>query len=215
MKRSEGEIESIFNLRQEKIFMKKQTVYIPILAALFVSALSFATGCSTMNYNAYGVPNLATVAPGVWHSGQPKVEAWPYLYSIGVRKVIKLNYDDETGYDEVAVAKAVGIEVIKIAIPPSESVTTVFEDVDPAKMQQVLDIIRAGGGVLWHCTHGEDRTMLVGGLADVVIYKKSRSAAWHNMIAQKFHWELPGLMDFWLDFVEDGQGLKLIRPRQN
>lgn len=198
---------------KRKSTMKKRTVWMPLLAALsFVVFL--ATGCSTMNYNAYGVPNLDVVAPGVWRSGQPKKEAWPYLYGIGVRKVIKLNYDDETDYDEVAVAKAVGIEVIKIAIPPSENAATVFNGVDPAKMQQALDVIRAGGGVLWHCTHGQDRTGLLGGLADVVIYKKTRSGAWHNMIAHDFHWELPGLMDFWLDFVDDGQGLKIGRPRQ-
>ena len=176
-----------------------------VLAALVVSA------CSTMNYDSHGVPNFVTVAPGVWRSGQPKPEAWPYLYSIGVRKVIKLNYDDETGYDEAAVAKAAGIDVVKIQIPPSENAVTVFEPVDAAKMQLALDTIKAGGGVLWHCTHGQDRTGLLGGLADVVIYKKSKSAAWGDMIIHGFHWELPNLMAFWLDFEVDGDLIKVRR----
>jgi hypothetical protein len=180
-----------------------------MMKAICLFSLFF--GCSTMSYNSHGVPNMDVVAPGVWRSGQPKVESWPYLYSIGVRKVIKLNYDDETGYDEAAAAKAAGIEVVKIQIPPSEGVVTVFEEVDPAKMEQALNVVRAGGGVLWHCTHGQDRTGLLGGLTDVVIYGKTKSQAWKNMIAHHFHYELPNLMAFWLDFEVTGNHIRLRR----
>jgi len=179
----------------------------------FVSFLMFlgvfTWGCSTMRYD-HGVPNLVSVAPGVWRSGQPLEGAWSYLHGLGVRKVVKLNYDDETGYDEVAVAKAAGIEVIKIQIPPSENVVTVFEPVDPTKVEQAINIIRTGGGVLWHCTHGQDRTGLVGGVADVVVFRKTKSEAWHDMIAHGFHFELPNLMDFWLDFELTGNHIKLV-----
>jgi len=178
------------------------------LFALFALFASSASACSTMSYS-HDVPNLAQVSPGLWHSGQPLATAWPYLYGLGIRRVIKLNYDDETGYDEVAAAKAAGIEVIKIQIPPSENAVTVVEEVDPAKMEQAINIVRAGGGVLWHCTHGQDRTMLFGGIVDVIVLKKNKSQAWHDMIAHQFHWELPNLMSFWLDFEVTGNHIKI------
>jgi protein tyrosine/serine phosphatase len=116
----------------------------------------------------HGIPNFAQVAPGIWRSGQPPptAEAWGYLDSLGIKTIVKLNMPDE-GNDDVG--RHMGISVHKLGIQPAAD-TSVFDEVlqtfvepDAARVDEAVKLIAAGGGVLVHCSHGQDRTGTVVG----------------------------------------------------
>ncbi len=158
------------------------------------------TGCATTE-SVHGVPNLHQIGPGVWRSGQPRTpEAWAYLQSIGIKRVVKLNFRDE-GSDEEATR--LGIQVFYLPIQPHGDLASVFELPDADYIQQALLVMSYENGVLVHCTHGEDRTGLVVGLYRVNIQNLNRSDAWLEMIKNHFHPELVGLMRFWEDYGDN------------
>lgn len=150
----------------------------------------------------HGVPNLAEVDPGVYRSGQPTTpEAWSYLRSLGIEKVVKLNFDTE-GSDQGAID--VGMEVVNIPIPPrDDQVTSVFEPPETAKVLDAVRILgegKPGHAVLVHCSHGQDRTGIVVGAYRVLHDGWTKKRAYDEMIAHHFHWEIQGLARFWNDF---------------
>jgi protein tyrosine/serine phosphatase len=75
---------------------------------------------------------------------------------------------------------------------------SVFEKPDAANIQQAVDVLSKGGGVLVHCTHGQDRTGLVVGVYRVKHDGWSKDKAWDEMVHHDFHQELVGLVEFWL-----------------
>jgi protein tyrosine/serine phosphatase len=62
-----------------------------------------------------------------------------------------------------------------------------------------------GGGVLVHCTHGQDRTGWVVGAYRVLYEGVSKSVAYDEMLKHNFHEVLHGLHEAWEDF--DGKQL--------
>ncbi len=174
-----------------------------ILAFILLLALViFGISChlniaSPMNYTD-DVPNLEQVNPGVWRSGEPRSDAgWAYLKSIGITKVIKLNYDSEGSDDG---ARRAGMEVYELNIPPLNDLASTLDIPDSATVQKAVEILEQGGGVLVHCTHGQDRTGLVVGVYRVMHDKKTKEDAWQEMVDHHFHQELIGLMRFWHRF---------------
>lgn len=151
-----------------------------------------------------GVPNLAQVAPRLWRSGQPPdARAWAYLarrLDAPRVTVVKLNDDTEAGLDAPLPA---GWTLIKHAIPPEddkpwtvailpkpEAINAIVEDIVAAYMR--------GDTVLWHCTAGRDRTSLISALVGMRLLGWSKDAAWQDMLAHGFRWELPDLDLYWL-----------------
>lgn len=160
--------------------------------------LMFVLGCSTTTLT-HAVPNLVRVDPtnNIWRSGQPSTpEGWAYIKSLGVQRVIKLNFESE-GSDQGA--SDAGIEVIYVPIEPDENLMDVVKPVDSSHVAQALKALKLGNALV-HCTHGQDRTGLVVGALRVEQFGWSKHQAWKEMLANHFHWELPGLMDWWLDF---------------
>jgi protein tyrosine/serine phosphatase len=150
------------------------------------------------------VANLFQVDAGVWRSAQPTTQAqWQHLKDLGVRHVVKLNFDSE-GSDEGA--RAVGIEVHDLSIQPAddghivENVKDTLKRPDAEKIAEAERILAAGGGVLVHCTHGHDRTGLVVGLHRVLHDGWTKEAAYREMIERHFHPELHGLHEYWEKF---------------
>jgi hypothetical protein len=168
----------------------------------FVAFLSMVgIACSPTTYT-NGVPNLAQVdqTKNIWRSGQPAtLESWKYIKSLGVKSVVKLNFDEE-GNDEGAMA--MGIDVLYVPIEPKGDVVSVVKGPDPANIARAVQALMRPD-TLVHCTHGEDRTGAVVGALRVVGYGWKKSRAWQEMLAHHFHPELPALMLWWLDF--DGQ----------
>ena len=71
----------------------------------------------------------------------------------------------------------------------------------PDVNQAVSDILAAhaaGSVVVWHCTHGQDRTGLVSGLVGMQLLGWTKEEAWQDMLAHGFHWALPDLDAYWL-----------------
>jgi len=155
----------------------------------------FCLSCSPTTYT-HGVPNLAEVDNGLWRSGQPTtLEAWTYLHSIGVKHVVKLNFESE-GSD--ALAEKVGIDVTTLSIEPNGDVVTIFDP--PNEGRVVVAISLLGPGWLVHCSHGQDRTGYVVGRYRVERDGWTKGDAYHEMLDHHFHPELPGLHEAWEDF---------------
>jgi protein tyrosine/serine phosphatase len=149
--------------------------------------------------------NFVQVSPGVWRSAQPtNPDEWKYVKSQGVRHVVKLNFDSE-GSDADAIAA--GLDVHVLSIQPEgdkdlfDNIKNTFVGPDVAKLIEAENIIAAGGGVLVHCTHGQDRTGLVIGLHRVMHEHESKAEAYDEMLRYNFHPELHGLHEFWEDFT--------------
>jgi tyrosine-protein phosphatase SIW14 len=149
-----------------------------------------------------GVVNLALVDHGVWRCGQPVTATdWTYLKSLGITQVVKLNFDSE-GVDNAPD----GMTVHALSIQPEgdqdvwDDVEGVFVQPDRGNLSQALKVIREGGGVLVHCSHGHDRTGLVIGLYRVMSCGWTKEAAYEEMLQRGFHPELYALHEFWDKF---------------
>lgn len=178
------------------------TMYYVLALLVLVAIVIVAVSChlnitSPMNYTD-DVPNLEQVDPGVWRSGEPRSAAgWAYLKSLGIKTVVKLNYDTE-GSDQAAIDA--GLTVVYLPIPPENDLPSVFEKPNSDTIQKAVEQLAKGGGVLVHCTHGQDRTGIVVGIYRVVHDGWTKDAAWTEMVNHNFHQELVGLMEFWGDF---------------
>jgi hypothetical protein len=165
---------------------------------LLIAASITCSGCSTTTFT-HGVPNLVQVDPGVWRSGQPTTaEGWAYLRSLGIKRVVKLNFEAEGSDDG---ARAAGLEVRYLPIQPEGDLASVFEAPDPAHLDAAVAALDARDGVLVHCTHGHDRTGIAVGKfrREKDHWKKSR--AFREMIERGYHVELPALDVYWQDEV--------------
>lgn len=180
------------------------------LALMFAACLvGLLTACTPATTYTNGVPNFAVVEPGVWRSGQPTTAAqWAWLKSLGVQHVVKLNDPVLEGSDDLAVAA--GLDVHVLTIQPVEGPNLVvdgwdtLERPDESKVSEALSIVAAGGGVLVHCTHGQDRTSFLIGRHRVEQDRGRASADCNTTkIAPVRHPELVGLEGFW-DFWHYG-----------
>ncbi len=161
--------------------------------------LLIAVACSPTTVVTHGVPNLVQVDANVWRSGQiTTAEGWQWVYSLGVRHDVKLNFASE-GSDDGAIA--VGITVHTCSIEPDENLLHTVQPPDATQIQNALGIMRGGGGVLVHCTHGWDRTGLVVGEHRVLDDHWTPSDAYKEMLRLGFHESLIGLKGAWEDFV--------------
>lgn len=165
------------------------------IIALCLAALA----CSPTVYT-HGVPNLVMVETGLWRSGQPTAEGWAYLQSLGIRTVVKLNFDSEGSDDG---ARALGMTVHELSIQPEgdkdvfDNLVNTFVAPDASRIASAEAVIAAGGAVLVHCSHGQDRTGIVIGIHRLEHERWSKQAAYGEMIAHHFHPELNGLHEFW------------------
>ena len=177
-----------------------------LLVGLVVGALCFLPGCSSTIYT-HGIPNLVQVRAAVWRSGQPtSLDQWQYLYGLGVRHSIKLDFDDE-GTDDLA--RVAGIEVrmlgIEPRVDPDGLIPAIAEVIERpaadhiAAIKAAVQEIKADGqsGWLIHCKNGHDRTGLVVGFVRIAVDGWTKAQAWHEMLARGFHPELIGLLREW------------------
>ena len=163
------------------------------LSLLFISLLF--VGCSTPTYFREGIPNFAKVKDNVYRGGQPPDKiGWDNLKRLGVKYVIKLNMESE-GSDDYA--EKIGMIVIRIPIttieqtigkPPKEKIDFALKSIDK-------------DGTFIHCTHGEDRTMLVVGIWLVEYFGLPKDMVYRQMDSAGFHPLLRGLYWYWEENV--------------
>jgi len=168
-------------------------------------------GCATYNYT-HGVPNLVQVRPNVWRSGQPATtDAWDYLESIGIRHVLKLDFDEEGLETE---AQLRGMEVVSVPIEPTtkagfaDLVEDVFSEPSAESMAAIINTLQrikeergTLGGWLIHCKNGHDRTGLVVGMLRMIVDGWDKHHSWVEMLDRGYHPELIGLDRAFHDFT--------------
>jgi peptidoglycan/xylan/chitin deacetylase (PgdA/CDA1 family) len=158
-----------------------------------------------------GIPNIANVAPRLWRSGQlpPQEGVWRDLASRiapNGEQVLIVKLDDEVeGNDDLAVS-LLGWTVLRVPLPPEDDkVWTVLVKPEPEDVnkivQAIVDAYNAGKVVLWHCVHGRDRTSLISALVQMKLFGMKKDAAWKDMLAHGFRWELPDLDAYWVEDV--------------
>lgn len=151
-------------------------------------------GCTTVpTYVDHGVPNLRQVSPGEYRGGQPTVNGWVYLQSLGVSNVVKLNLESESSD---APARMLGMVVNYFPIDTLHQ--TVLKP-SPVLVSNAVVLIKPGTYV--HCEHGQDRTGLIVGCKRVWVEAWPKWVAREEMLNDGFHKSLHGLNDFWEDDV--------------
>ena len=176
-------------------------------AWIWLLALLANVACSASVPTASKVPNLYQVKPGLWRSGQPTTaEQWVELRRMGISRVIKLNFESEASDDG---ARAAGLIVHEVSIQPAgdtdvfDALANTFTRPDPVRLAEAQTILRLDwvrGGVLVHCTHGQDRTGFVIGQMRVLTDRWSKSRAYAEMRHYGFHPLLRGLREAWEDW---------------
>ena len=167
-----------------------------------------AASCASSKTTDHGVPNLLRVNSRTMRSGQPTIESWPYLASLGVTDVIKLDFDDE-GLDTAAASA--GITVHYVPIQPSTRLGIgIIEDVlsEPdrstlAEIHHLVATMRDSTVGTWlvHCFNGHDRTGLVVGMIRMTVDGWDKRTAWQEMLDRGYHPELLGLDRAWWEFT--------------
>lgn len=147
------------------------------------------------------------VEPGLWRSNQPVTDAdWAQIKALGVSSVVKLNLPTEGSDDG---ARRLGLVVYELGIQPAgdrnvlDALTNTIKLPDADRLIAAEAVISMGGGVLVHCTHGQDRTGLVIGRHRVLADRWSEPAAYREMLRNGFHPELLGLQRSWVAFAID------------
>lgn len=173
------------------------TVGADVIRVVLLAMALTLVGCTPTSYT-HGVPNLSQVdaARNVWRSGQPTTpEQWDYLRSLGIRTVVKLDYDDE-GSDQGALD--VGLQVVVLSMQPDEhsGIGGTFVRPDPALFVEAVRVM-AQGNALVHCVHGQDRTSSAVGWFRVHVQGWSKNHAWGEAIDHGYHVELVGLDRIW------------------
>ena len=162
-----------------------------------LAALLACAACAPPTAWTHGVPNLHEVQPGVYRGGQPTADGWAYLRGLGVRHVLKLNFDSE-GDDRGAVA--FGLTVHQVAIYPAAFLST-FDGPTPMQVRQIVSVLldQKLRPLYIHCTHGHDRTGLAVGLLRLET-GWTKPTAYREMRMLGFHPELLGLVRAWEEY---------------
>lgn len=158
-----------------------------------ILAIGLTGLCSCATRAPHGLPNFSTVEPGIYRGGQPTVEGWKYLKSIGVKTVIKLNQ----GTDDWAMTN--GMRIISRPISFWEQT---FGQPDRSALDTAISSI-SGEGTYIHCAHGWDRTGLMVGEFRVRKEKWPKEKAYAEMLEHNFHPILRGLYRTWEETTEN------------
>jgi tyrosine-protein phosphatase SIW14 len=156
---------------------------------ILILLVIFFIGCSTVpSFVSHGISNLRVVdeTQKIYRGGQPDINGFKYLKSIGITNILKLNLEANEDID----AKNLGLNVVYVPIDMDDQLFSMPKE----KFDKAVNAITPGTYI--HCEHGQDRTgLVVGG------YRKksgwTKENAEKEMLADGFHKELFGLWRFW------------------
>jgi protein-tyrosine phosphatase len=194
-----------------------------IIACCLLAFCLMVTGCGLspcvvrfVDSHSDGTPNLEKFAAGkaggaaMWRMGQPPDErAWAALRlavladNPSARDIVVVKLNDSREGDD-APAAALGWTVLPHPLYPEDDkpwtvlVAPTRQEVDAA-VEDILAAHARGATVLWHCSHGRDRTSLVAALVGRRLLGWSKAAGWNDMLAHGYRWELPGLDVYWAE----------------
>jgi hypothetical protein len=147
-------------------------------------------GCTATTTGAQ-LPNIEAVTPQVLRLGQPtRIEQWGALRNLGVRRVVKLDCDDEGGGRNDLDAQYVGIRVYRLCIQPRtdggilSQFAAIFRGPTLEQLVAMDWFARAMatgdpsiGRWAIHCVHGCDRTGLLSAMVGRYRYGWTRGQA--------------------------------------
>lgn len=154
-----------------------------LLLLLLVTVYS-VTGCASQKLS-HGIPSLRTVdaEQNILRGGEPRVEGWAWLRSVGISNVVELNSANDTkpGFTFNRYPISLWHQIV---VPPRECL------IDGA----VSSIMP---GTFIHCAHGQDRTGLV--VADYRVWHDGWDSeqARDEMLRCGFHRSLFALNYYW------------------
>lgn len=150
----------------------------------------------------HGIINFDVVVNGrLYRGGQPISPAsWDYLKGLGIRAVVKLDFEDEGS--DAGVPN--GVRVIDCSMPPKDFWQALGKP-DPNKVASAVKALcePENWPVYIHCLHGQDRTGLVVGEYRVQGCGRTTDAAYAEMLKYGFHPELHDVHETWERFAED------------
>lgn len=132
--------------------------HIPLISALCLSVLLFATGCSAENENspadatsvtALQVKNLVHPERTIYASGQPTKEQLEALAESGIKHIVNLRPKGEQDWDEGAWVQSLGMTYHAIPVAGAAGIT-----VDNAKALAELLEKTGNETTLVHCSSG-------------------------------------------------------------
>jgi protein tyrosine/serine phosphatase len=166
-----------------------------LLGSAAMALLLTLAGCATTPTNVTnGIPNFHQVSTGIYRGGQPTLEGWKYLKSLGVTNVIKLNEISEAS-DQPAIDLGMTVKYHPINIADQVLLK-------PNKKDFLEAVSQITHGTYVHCEHGQDRTGLAVGTYRVLYQHIDKPSAYKEMLDFGFHKSLHGLDDFWEDDVK-------------
>lgn len=159
-----------------------------------ILALLFLVGCTTVpTYVDHGIPNFRQINPGEYRGGQPTLDGWLFLRTVGVSNVIKLNLESEGSDDD---ARKLGMTVYYL---PIDTLHQTLKKPSFLLVSNAVVLIKPGSYL--HCEHGQDRTGLISACKRVWVDHWTKADARKEMLDDGFHRALHGLDDFWEDDV--------------
>ncbi len=175
--------------------------------AIWAAILAFF-GCAPqfVDTTVQGVPNMVQMAPNMYRMGQPTPEGWAYVKTQvdPSRPVLVVKLNDDVEGDDSAVLQFKDWYLNKEPLPPEDDkVWTIFVKPDPKEVTSIVKMIiqayQAGWTVIWHCSHGRDRTGLIAALVGMKLFGWTKDQAWADMLKHGFRWELPDLLAYWIE----------------
>lgn len=156
--------------------------------------------CSPMVWT-NGVPNLDTISKNFLRGGQPTLQGWYTLHQMGVRWVIKLNWNEE-GTD--AFAESLGMKVFYFGMSPGRWDDALYGP-SMDMIDEIIDVVLSileidqDAVIYIHCSHGQDRTSLITGAIRIRVMHWKWLDAYKEARRHHFHPALLGLRLRWKD----------------
>ena len=160
--------------------------------------------------DAVNIKNFGQVNDHIYRGGQPEGEDFRKLTSIGIKTIVDLRADNESGAK--AAAEAAGLRYINLPMKPKG-----YPEADAAK--KFLDVVNdpANGAVYVHCAGGRHRTGVM-----VAVYRMSVDGwdidrAYQEMKDYDFYtsWGHGCYKDYVFDYYKQSQTAKKIQPATN
>jgi protein-tyrosine phosphatase len=152
---------------------------------------------------------MVEMAPNMYRMGQPTPEGWVYIKTQvdPKRPVLVVKLNDAKEGDDSTVLQYMNWYLDQAPLPPEDDqIWTIFVKPDPKEVTAIVKMIvqayQGGWTVIWHCSHGRDRTGLIAALVGMKLFGWTKDQAWSNMLAHGFRWELPDLLAYWIEDVQ-------------
>jgi protein tyrosine/serine phosphatase len=142
-----------------------------------------------------GVPNLHRIAPDLYRSGQPTLEGFENLKTLGIRTVVNLRGGDDDARASIEVGfRPEHVALSALRIRPSANVRILRVLAEPGR-----------GPTLFHCRRGAERAGMICALYRMVFQGWDRDKAIEEMRkgGYGFRWYYRGLINYLRDVDVD------------